>query len=62
MLYVKLADGRLIAHPLAWYPWLAGATDEQFTERQANPLLIYWPKLEDVFSLDTLLTGPAPKK
>src|SRR5438094_7586272 len=26
---VELADGRIIAHPLAWYPWLEHASAKQ---------------------------------
>ena len=62
LLTVKLADGRIIAHPIAWYAWLQAATDEQFADMQTNPLMIYWPKLEEGLSIDTLLKGPPTKK
>jgi hypothetical protein len=59
---VTLADGRVIAHPLAWYPWLMNATPEQFANYTANPTTIYWPDLEDGLSIDTLLRGPVKKE
>jgi len=57
-LQVTLADGRVIAHPLAWYPWLAQATPQQFANRLMTPIAIYWPDLEDGISIETLIKGP----
>lgn len=59
---VTLADGRMIAHPLAWYPWLKAATPEQFANHMETPIAIYWPDLEDGLSIDTLLRGPVKKE
>jgi hypothetical protein len=58
LLQFTLADGRVIAHPLAWYPWLAKATPQQFANRLMTPIAIYWPDLEDGISIETLLQGP----
>ncbi len=57
-LQVTLADGRVIAHPLAWHSWLAQATPQQFANRLMTPIAIYWPDLEDGISIETLLQGP----
>jgi hypothetical protein len=62
LLQVRLADGRIIAHPLAWYPWLAAATPAQFANRLDSPISIFWPDLENGISIDVLLRGPAKRK
>ena len=62
-LVVRLADGRTISVPLAWFPRLLHATAEQ---RQNWELLgagegLHWPIDEDL-SVSGLLRGtPAPK-
>jgi hypothetical protein len=58
-LSVELADGRMIAVPLAWYPRLMHATAE---ERGSWRLLgggrgIHWPDLDEDISVDNLLAG-----
>ena len=58
-LTVDLADGRGIAVPLAWYPRLAAATDE---ERNNWRLIgrgegIHWPDLDEDISVENLLSG-----
>ncbi|MHB8626348.1 MAG: DUF2442 domain-containing protein [Aggregatilineales bacterium] len=60
-LQVTLADGRVIAHPLAWYPWLSAATPEQFANRVMNAIGIYWDDLGEGLSIETLLKGPERK-
>jgi hypothetical protein len=62
-LSVVLADGRRLAVPLAWYPRLLHANEEQ---RQRFELLgdghgIHWPDLDEDLSVSGLLRGaPAP--
>jgi hypothetical protein len=54
---VTLADGRDIATPLAWYPWLAGATSQQRANVEIGPLMLYWPDLEEGISIESMLMG-----
>lgn len=63
-LVVDLADGRRIAVPLAWFPRLLHATEEQ---RRNWELLgagegIHWPDIDEDISVAGLLRGtPAPE-
>jgi hypothetical protein len=64
-LSARLADGRVISVPLAWYPRLLHATRE---EREKWELCgggfgIHWPDLDEDLSAEGLLRGaPAPAK
>lgn len=56
-LVVVLADGRELAAPLAWFPRLADATDDQ---RQNWRLVgrghgIHWPDVDEDISIASLL-------
>ena len=58
-LTVDLSDGRTISVPLAWYPRLVHATDE---ERSVWRLIgrgegIHWPKLDEDISVEGLIAG-----
>lgn len=58
-LAVDLADGRRIVVPLAWYPRLLHATDE---ERQNWQILgdgyaMEWPDLDEHIGIEGLLAG-----
>ncbi|MFI5457036.1 MAG: DUF2442 domain-containing protein [Isosphaerales bacterium] len=58
-LSVELADGRTVAAPLAWYPRLAQATEE---ERNSWRLIahgqgIHWPAIDEDISVANLLAG-----
>lgn len=58
-LTVSLADGRMIAVPLEWYPRLAHATQ---AERNHYELLgqgsaIGWPDLDEHLSVESILAG-----
>lgn len=61
-IYVTLADGRVIAHPVAWYPWLVNATPTQQANIQLEPSAIIWPDLDEGLSIDGMLKGPLPGK
>jgi hypothetical protein len=58
-LSVDLTDGRTISVPLAWYPRLLHATDEErqnwrfIGEREG----IHWPDLDEDISVENLLLG-----
>ena len=62
-LTVDLADGRSISVPLAWYPRLLRASQEQ---RDAWKIAgggfgIHWPEIDEDLSTEGLLHGiPAP--
>lgn len=63
-LTIKLADGRSISVPLAWYPRLAHGTPE---ERGNWRLIgegsgIHWPMLDEDISLGNLLMGRASRE
>ncbi|MCZ7573680.1 MAG: DUF2442 domain-containing protein [Ardenticatenaceae bacterium] len=58
-LIVRLADGRVVAAPLEWYPRLAHGTPE---ERNNYELLghgtgIGWPDLDEHLSVASILAG-----
>jgi hypothetical protein len=59
-LIVMLADGRELAIPLAWFPRLFVATEQQrrnwrFTGRGQG---IHWPDLDEDISVASLLWAP----
>lgn len=62
-LTVDLMDGRTIAVPLAWYPRLFEATQEQRQcwEIAGGGYGIHWPEIDEDLSTEGLLRGaPAP--
>lgn len=63
-LSVDLMDGRTIIVPLAWYPRLLNATQEQrdLWEPSGGGYGIHWPDIDEDLSTEGLLRGaPAPK-
>lgn len=62
-LRVRLMDGRTISVPLAWYPRLLHATDEQRQnwEIAGGGFGIHWAEIDEDLSTEGLLRGaPAP--
>ena len=62
-LIVDLMDGRTISVPLAWYPRLMNATQEQRNRWEicGGGYGIHWPSIDEDLSTDGLLRGaPAP--
>lgn len=60
---VDLADGRTISAPLAWYPRLHHASEDQREkwEVAGGGFGIHWPELDEDLSVEGLLRGaPAP--
>ncbi|MBF0614287.1 MAG: DUF2442 domain-containing protein [Magnetococcales bacterium] len=57
MLRVMLADGREVAAPLAWFPRLQEATDEQRKNWRfiGGGVGIHWASVDEDVSIDTLL-------
>lgn len=63
-LSVDLMDGRTITVPLAWYPRLLNATQQQrdHWERSGGGYGIHWPDIDEDLSTEGLLRGaPAPR-
>jgi len=56
---VELADGRTIAVPLAWYPRLVHASQEERTNWRliGGGRGIHWPLLDEDISVANLLAG-----
>ena len=62
-LTVDLMDGRSLIVPLAWYPRLLHATEEQRNHFRimGGGYVIHWPALDEHLSSQGLLAGaPAP--
>jgi hypothetical protein len=63
-LVVDPLDGRTISVPLAWYPRLLAATDEQRASWRVagGGFGIHWPDIDEDLSTAGLLRGsPAPR-
>ncbi len=58
-LSVKLADGRSISVPLAWYPRLAHGTPVERTNWRliGRGEGVHWPDLDEDISVENLLNG-----
>lgn len=63
-LVVSLKDGRTISVPLAWFPKLLNATEQQRRNWKVagGGYGIHWPDLDEDLSTEGLLRGaPAPR-
>ena len=56
-MWVDLADGRVIAVPLAWFPRLMRATSEQRANVELSPRGLHWQALDEDISVAGLLAG-----
>ena len=58
-LTAELADGRTISAPLAWYPRLVHATQEERDNWELNGegQHIHWPDLDEDLSVEMLMAG-----
>lgn len=56
-LVVSLSDGRRIATPLAWYPLLMTATEEQRARYEVSPFGVHWPDLDEDLSVAGMFAG-----
>lgn len=64
-LIVRLADGRSLSVPLAWFPRLLHATQSQRANWRivGGGFGIHWPDIDEDLSAEGLLRGaPAPRK
>jgi hypothetical protein len=57
MIWITLADGRVIGAPLARYPWLEAATEEQRSDYCIGAFSILWAALEDGIDIEGLLSS-----
>ncbi|MBC8354641.1 MAG: DUF2442 domain-containing protein [Planctomycetes bacterium] len=59
LLTVDLSDGRTISVPVAWYPRLSHATDDERTQWRliGDGRGIHWSALDEDVSVDNLLSG-----
>lgn len=58
-LTATLADGRVIAAPLAWFPRLLHANDDERRNWRliGDGLGVHWPDLDEDVSIEGLLAG-----
>lgn len=58
--WVTLADGRTIANPLDWHPWLAEATPDQQANVELGVFSVDWPDLDEGLDIEGMLRGIRP--
>ena len=56
-LWVDLADGRVIAVPMAWFPRLLGATPAELAQVVISSRGLHWDCLDEDISIEGLLAG-----
>ena len=56
-LWVELNDGRILGTPLAWFPRLLNATQEQRGKFELSVRGIHWESLDEDISVEGLLKG-----
>ncbi len=59
--WVTLADGRVIANPVDWHPWLAKATPEQQAHIELGVFSVDWPDLDEGLDIEGMLHGIRPR-
>lgn len=57
--WVELSDGRMVGVPLAWYPRLLNATQDQLADYELSPRGIHWDALDEDISIEGILAGRA---
>lgn len=61
-LVIGLIDGRFVAVPLAWFPNLAKASEEQRNTFEMSPFGVHWTDLDEDISLEGILHGASPNR
>ncbi len=56
-MWVELTDGRTIGVPLAWFPRLVNASEDQLKNHTFSPNGIHWDSLDEDISVSGLLAG-----
>ena len=59
---VEFSDGRVLGVPLAWFPRLLRATQEQLQKYELSPCGLHWEELDEDISIAGLLAGRADQK
>ena len=57
LLGFHLEDGRFISVPLAFYPTLSLATEDERGHFENNEAAVYWPELDADIGVEGLLAG-----
>ncbi len=57
LVWVTLADGRVIGNPLSWHPWLENATPEQRANMTLRVYSVDWPDLDEGLDIEGMLRG-----
>lgn len=55
--HVSLADGRSIATPLWWYPFLSGLSDSERNDIELMYEGIWWPAVDEGISVKSMFLG-----
>jgi len=56
-MWVHLSDGRVVGVPLAWFPRLLHATEEQRQQLRISGRGLHWEALDEDISIAGLLAG-----
>lgn len=56
-LWVELNDGRTLGVPLAWFPRLLNASQENLSDFELTPRGIHWDTLDEDISIEGLFAG-----
>ncbi len=56
-MWVDLTDGRTLGVPLAWFPRLLRATEQQRTSVEISPFGLHWDEIDEDISIAGLLAG-----
>ncbi|ENG6109763.1 DUF2442 domain-containing protein [Serratia liquefaciens] len=56
-MWVELSDARIIGVPLAWFPRLLNATDQERARYELSAHGIHWDALDEDISVEGLLKG-----
>ncbi len=56
-MWVDLSDGRVIGVPLAWFPRLLNATEEERSQVRISSRGLHWESLDEDISIAGLLEG-----
>ena len=61
VMWVYLADGRILGVPLAWFPRLMAASTEERAAVTISAFGLHWEELDEDISVPALLAGEAGK-
>jgi hypothetical protein len=56
-MWIDLSDGRTIGVPLAWFPRLLNATEQECRQVELSRLGLHWEHLDEDISVAGLLAG-----